>query len=467
VFYECDRFGYFDLVAFVGICLVLVLSMNTVLAHGCFDLLHLGHIRHLTEARSLGDRLVVSITCDAHVNKGPGRPHFTAEQRREALLSLECVDEVIISETGTAVDSIYKIKPAVYVKGPDYANTDNPYLAIEREAVELIGGSFHITTAEKWSSTELLRTVKLSDAALAYIEGVRKYLPDILQAFERADKLKIAFIGETVIDEYRYVKPLAKPSKEFILAVVGTNTEKFNGGVRAAAKHGEWRGAEVITSFATITKTRFVDADFSRKLFEVYSSREIEIEADERVSFRKKLGELIVQADLCIAFDFGHGLLGQLEREALQTAKFLAVTAQANAGNYGFNSVFNYHRADYVCVDEPEAMLTVRDRHIALPQIVRRIANRLQTENIVITRGRYGCLVGDVAIPAFVSTGFDTMGAGDAFLAVSAPLVAAGLPLELAAFVGNVAGGLKTAILGHRQHVGRDDILKNIEWLLK
>lgn len=70
-------------------------------------------------------------------------------------------------------------------------------------------------------------------------------------------------------------------------------------------------------------------------------------------------------------------------------------------------------------------------------------------------------------MPAFVESGFDTMGAGDAFIAIAAPLVAAGLPVEMASFAGNVAGGLKTTILGHRWHVGRDDVVKNIEWLLK
>ena len=69
--------------------------------------------------------------------------------------------------------------------------------------------------------------------------------------------------------------------------------------------------------------------------------------------------------------------------------------------------------------------------------------------------------------PAFIHGGVDTLGAGDAFLACTAPLVAAGLPLEQAAFVGNVAGGLKTGILGHREHVTRQDLVKNIEWLLK
>ena len=89
----------------------------TVLAHGCFDILHLGHIRHLKEAKSFGDYLVVSVTADKWVNKGIGRPHFTAEQRAEALRALDCVDEVYINDDEGCWDLIRKIKPAFYVKG--------------------------------------------------------------------------------------------------------------------------------------------------------------------------------------------------------------------------------------------------------------------------------------------------------------------------------------------------------------
>ena len=90
---------------------------------------------------------------------------------------------------------------------------------------------------------------------------------------------------------------------------------------------------------------------------------------------------------------------------------------------------------------------------------------------MVITRGRHGALASfddDLrSVPAFIDGGVDTVGAGDAFLAVSAPLVAVGLPVEMAAFAGNVAGGLQTLVVGHQHHISRADILKNIEWMLK
>ena len=441
---------------------------KVVLCHGCFDLLHLGHIRHLEEARRLGDRLIVSVTADKHVGKGHGRPHFSAEQRREALAALSCVDEVVVTDGPTAVQAIERIRPAVYVKGGDYAGSRDHALAEEIAAVERCGGRFHVTAAEKWSSTLLLRNVRLSEESQAYLARIdrRAFLDRILAAFEAADRLRIVFAGETIVDEYRYVRPLAKPSKEFILATVSDRAETFEGGVVAAGKHGEWKNAVTVTSTAAVTKTRFVDADFHRKLFEVYST----VETKHGVDHMEDLAFALEEADAVVAFDFGHGFFGALTTAIMQPSRYLAVTAQTNAGNYGFNPIWKWTGAHMVCVDEPEAHLAVGDRRESLDSVATAISARTKASTVMITRGRRGSMAfnGKVAeVPAFVDGGLDTMGAGDAFLAVAAPLVAAGLPAEMAAFAGNVAGGLKTSIVGHRRHVGRDDVVKNVEWLLK
>src|SRR4051812_40939462 len=130
--------------------------MRTVLAHGCFDMPHLGHIRHLQEARAHGDRLVVSVTADEFVRKGPGRPVFTAEQRAETLRALDCVDDVVISAKADAVEVINELKPAVYVKGIDYDAKEDQALEREIAAVEAHGGRIHVTRTDKWSSSRII-----------------------------------------------------------------------------------------------------------------------------------------------------------------------------------------------------------------------------------------------------------------------------------------------------------------------
>jgi len=447
----------------------------TVLSHGCFDLLHIGHIRHLQEARALGDRLVVSVTPDEHVAKGMNRPHFTAQERVEALRALDCVDDAFIAEGETAADSITAVAPAIYVKGVDYANSSDNALQAECALLESLGGKLHITKAAKISSSRLLNASRLPENVVAYLETAkaRCFLEKIKQAVAAADKLKLAFIGENIIDEYRYVRGLGKPSKEFILATVQDTKETFHGGVIAAAKHCDWQNVEVVTAGAPIFKTRFVDKDFNRKLFEVYSHSRVVMTPELRAQFNRDIGSAVENSDAVIVFDFGHGLLNHIRRLAIcENSKFLAVNAQTNAGNVGFNPVTLYRKASLVCVDEPEARLATTKQTEALCDVASYLAVRVDCDSFIVTKGRSGCLTlrrstHEIAeIPAFITTGIDTIGAGDAFLATAAPLVAAGLELEAAAFVGNVAGAIKTTIVGHRQHVGRDELMQTVEALL-
>src|SRR6202044_2309111 len=90
-------------------------GQTVVQAHGTFDLLHLGHVRHLEAARKLGDLLVVTVTADHFVNKGPGRPVFNAELRAEMLATLEYVDWVAINDAADAVSAIERIRPSIYI----------------------------------------------------------------------------------------------------------------------------------------------------------------------------------------------------------------------------------------------------------------------------------------------------------------------------------------------------------------
>jgi rfaE bifunctional protein nucleotidyltransferase chain/domain len=88
-----------------------------VQCHGVFDLVHPGHIRLLEAAKQEGDVLVVTVTPDKYVNKGPGRPVFNQRLRAETLAALQCVDFVAINEWPTAIETIRLLKPDVYVKG--------------------------------------------------------------------------------------------------------------------------------------------------------------------------------------------------------------------------------------------------------------------------------------------------------------------------------------------------------------
>jgi rfaE bifunctional protein nucleotidyltransferase chain/domain len=138
-------------------------ATRLVLASGCFDVLHIGHVAFLEAARACGDYLVVSVTSDEYVRraKGPGHPFFPVAERYRMLYALRCVDRVVISEAEDAVIWIRRVKPAVYAKGTDYSNGDpTGRLAREQAAVEALGGEMVLLDSwPKYSSTAIMKAL--------------------------------------------------------------------------------------------------------------------------------------------------------------------------------------------------------------------------------------------------------------------------------------------------------------------
>ncbi len=138
-----------------------------VFTNGCFDLLHLGHVRYLQEARDLGDFLVLGLNSDESVAqlKGAGRPLVPASERAEILAALTCVDYVVIFPEKTANSMVELLQPAIYVKGGDYAGAQagEPDLARLPEASSVLayGGTVRlIPYLPGHSTTELIATIK-------------------------------------------------------------------------------------------------------------------------------------------------------------------------------------------------------------------------------------------------------------------------------------------------------------------
>lgn len=136
-------------------------GQRIVLANGCFDLLHAGHVRYLIGARRLGDLLVVAINSDQQVaeQKGPGRPILSEAERAEIVAALEPVDWVTIFSEPTVEELILALRPDVHAKGTDYTEETVP----EREVVKSYGGKVAIVGDPKDHSTsQLIKTISLS-----------------------------------------------------------------------------------------------------------------------------------------------------------------------------------------------------------------------------------------------------------------------------------------------------------------
>jgi len=140
-------------------------GLVVALCHGCFDPLHVGHIDHFAEASTFCDRLIVTVTQDRFVNKGPERPWFSAEDRARAIAAIKFVSAVAINPWSNATETLTSLRPDLFVKGSDYSQaTASAAFQDERAAAEKLGIGVRLTVSKKISATELLRRMALAAA---------------------------------------------------------------------------------------------------------------------------------------------------------------------------------------------------------------------------------------------------------------------------------------------------------------
>ena len=190
------------------------------MCHGVFDIIHYGHLKYLEEAKKYGDRLIVSITTDRYVGKGPGRPYFNQEQRERMLRSIGIVDETFLVDGPTALPAIERYRPDFYVKGRDYSNfAQDPTGEIlnEKEAVEKYGGKLIIANTEMHSSSRIINSFedKWTKEQKEEIEKIRELggFRTCSDALEKLKSLKVLVLGEYIQDIYRFVRPEGLSSK--------------------------------------------------------------------------------------------------------------------------------------------------------------------------------------------------------------------------------------------------------------
>jgi rfaE bifunctional protein kinase chain/domain/rfaE bifunctional protein nucleotidyltransferase chain/domain len=483
---------------------------RVALCHGVFDLLHIGHIRHLKRARQEADVLIVSVTADEFVNKGPGRPVFNHLLRAENLAALECVDYVAINFQPTAINVIEAVRPHVYVKGSDYSQQNDDVtgnIAREQRAVERFGGRIFFTQELTSSSSRLLNEhfQVFSPETKAFLDGFKETYSyaDVAAAVEKLADSRVLVVGDAIIDQYHYTSSLGQTGKGNVLAVKYHKEESFAGGSVAVANHlAEFAKsvtlvcglgardsyetfirsklrANVEPEFfinpdaGTLIKRRYVGDDMA-KLFEVYYMDESLVTSDLDAEICAWLDRHAASYDAVIVPDFGNGFISSGMTQVMSDrARFLAVNTQINSANRGFHAVTRYPCADFISLNEPELRLAAGERAGDLETIGKRIIEKLSAKQLAVTRGVRGVLMLDAATntsyaqPALSGEVIDRIGAGDAFLSLAGLSLSAGLAPELAGFLGNVAAALNVQIVCNREAVQKVSLLKYVDTLLK
>lgn len=479
-----------------------------VQCHGTFDLLHPGHVYHLQEARALGDLLVITVTAEAFVNKGPGRPYFNDQLRAHSLAALSCVDYVVVVPFAAATEAIRCVRPAIYCKGTEYEDASSDVtgnIHDDLRVVDELGGVVKYVGSVVFSSTRLLN--KHFDHLSSPVKDFCRTLaqdfgPQALRtAVEGFEGLRVLVIGDTILDRYSYVNVQGLTSKNRIISARFLREETQAGGALAVFRHvkqftkrakffsltgtepwldailGQHLGADedlVIRDpdFTTIIKQRFVEPQTEGKelgkLFAVNFIDAGPLPKNVLQKAMKRVREEIKNYDAVLLADFGHGLMQGDLRDLVQSeATFLALSCQTNSNNHGFNIVTRqYQRTDAVTLDERELLLATGQRHLDYPVELERLRRQLRATYAWLTRGPVQTLglfgeKATCACPPLESEVIDTIGAGDAFFSVAALSAARGLPVELGTFIGQLAGAQAVRIVGNTTSISKAALLKS------
>ncbi|SEP60495.1 rfaE bifunctional protein, domain II [Lachnospiraceae bacterium NE2001] len=488
-----------------------------VMCHGVYDLLHYGHLAHLKEAKGYGDVLVVSVTSEPFVNKGPDRPYFDDRQRTEFLASIEYVDYVMLSNESTAITNIRSVKPDIFVKGQEFQSGKDGItgqIEFEIEEVERLGGTVRYTHGEVYSSSKLLNNYfgALPDGVPELSQSLlKKYGEDLFgQITEMVDRfadLKVLIVGDIIIDEYIFCQPQGLVSKDTAISTRFQKAEEYLGGTLAVARHAAnfTPQVEVLSmmgqdedlrqriedqmsqnvalhiltdeSFVTPIKRRYLKVHPQRKdnekLFSInYLNEEDNIADIDYEKFYTALNDLLPKFDLVLVCDYGHGLIDEKAIDIIsEKSVFLSLNCQTNSSNYGKNVITKYKNADAFTIDERELQLAFCNYRESVPVLLKKLTRMLHSKTGWLTVGAKGAICCNseermVDVPALTLKVTDTVGAGDAFFALASLAAASGVPEDLATLLSNAAGAIKTHIVGNKSSIKKKDLMKFIKNIL-
>ncbi len=414
--------------------------MKVVLAHGTWDLLHAGHVAHLEQARAMGDWLVVGITDDAYVHKGPGRPSVSAQDRCRAVAALRCVDLAVIDGHPTPEALIDMWKPAIFVKGADYAGQPLP----EQAWVARYGGEVRFTNGDTMYHSRQW----LTGDARATMEQQGVQVADLLEILNQACGWRIHVVGDVIVDEYvdgEMIGPLT-------LRV--TARDEWPGGAEAVARHARYAGAQVTLSTPWLRaprKTRYYTE--SGLVCQVDCVDNTPIPALEVARLAKSVST--VPTDAVIFADYRHGVfhrdsIGPLMGAVPPGALMIADSQVASR----WGNILDFQGFHLVTPNEREARWALGEQDLALPALTRQLVKRGHYQHVLVTRAAEGVYgqshKGEwLEVPALATQVVDPVGAGDALLAYATLGLLASGRLVVAAWLGSVAAAIACSRRGN------------------
>lgn len=466
--------------------------------HGCFDIVHPGHIQHLQYAKSLGDELVVTVSADSHVQKGVDRPLIPDDLRASSLAALECVDWVYVNPNPTAVELLEELQPDVYIKGKEYERNHDPRFLAERDAVARHGGRVVFSSGDVvYSSTSLISA--LEDREAMRDEKVSRFrrkfdlggssLHQIIQKFRGQ---KVVVVGDYILDRYHLCDPIGIAGEGPMMALRELQSRDYDGGAAVVALHLAGLGARptLVTGLCAdtvshettmrlhsegiavestahrrqlVVKSRYLAEE--TKLFKVDHGAVDPIDSQCEQAIAERILAAAQGAAAVVFADFGYGLIteGLIDRIMPELRKNVPVITADVSGRQ--SNLLKFKSVDLLCPTEREVRETLHDFSSGLGNVVWRLLSETKARQAIITLGKQGLvtftpppppaagvlgrLISEY-LPALSTRVVDPLGCGDALLAAASLTLACGGSLHAAAYLGSLAAAMEIRQLGNQ-----------------
>lgn len=468
-----------------------------VMCHGVFDVVHPGHIRHLAYAKSKGDILVVSITRDRWIKKGPYRPHVPENLRALSLAAFDMVDFVLIDQNDTPIHNIKKIQPDLFAKGFEYSDNLPKATLEEIEVVKSYGGETIFTPGDVvYSSTSLINAA-MPDLRIDKFQSMMSQMDLdfnlIGNTLSQLKGVKVHVVGDTIVDSYTRTSLIGGNTKTPTFSVLFNSKEDYVGGAGIVALHLKAAGANVtfttmlgddeLGQFAeghlreqgiklnvvtdakrpTTNKNAIICGSHRLLKLDTLDNASITPEIVERFKF------YIAQEDVdCLIFsDFRHGIFNKGTISNLVDAAprgVMKIGDSQLASRWG--NITEFKNFDLVTPNEREARFAVADQDCNIVDLTHQIKEISNSKNVILKLGPKGLffLGKDVyhSIDSFTNNVKDAVGSGDALLAYATLTMKVTGSLPLACVIGSLAAACECEIDGN-EPITPDLILSKLE----
>lgn len=477
------------------------------LCHGTFDIVHPGHLRHLSYSKQKSDILIASITADKFVKKSSHSPYVPEYLRAKNLASLEMVDYVVIDYNYKPLKLLSKIKPTYFIKGFEYStNNIHPNTKEEIKILKKNKGEILFSPGDVvYSSTALqqINRPKLKlENLLSLMESEKISLDKILSTVKKFKNIKIHLIGDTIVDKYNFCEVLGQTTKTPTFSVKKVIEEQYLGGAGIVAKHLKSLGANVFfTSVIGNDKTaQFVLKDLKsnkirnncivdknrkttiKERFWADNYKLLQVDIVENNLISEKIEKQIIndltkiKAKGVIFSDFRHGIFNHnsIPNFTKKIRKGVIKVADSQVSNR-WGNILDFKNFNLILPNEKEARFALADQDSAVRQLGTKLFKSSKCKHLILKLGERGIITyrkgalhprDFFPLDSFVKNLVDGLGAGDALLAASTLALIVSKNIVVTSIIGSVAASLACEQKGNTP-ISINQIVKRIKEIIK